>query len=83
MILMKTVKKLTRKIKIDDMTQEEFIKKKATKDTLYEIFMRVVRENVKLREENQHLKEYIEIMGKDINKEEEKKPPEMIITWFK
>lgn len=71
-----------KQIKFENISDEDFIRKNATKDALYEIVMRVVRENVKLREEVQHLKEYIEIIWKDVNKEEEK-PKEMIIHRYK
>ena len=76
--------KTRRRICSENLTVEEFVKKQATKDSLYEIVMRITRENFKLKEENQHLKEVIEILKQNNQEEEQKKePPEMIITRFK
>lgn len=76
--------KTRRRIWFENLTAEEFIKKNATKNTIYEIVMRITRENFKLKEENQHLKEMIEFLKQNKQEEEQKKePPEMIITRFK
>jgi hypothetical protein len=72
-----------KQIKIENISEEEFVKKNATKTILYEIVMRITRENFKLKEENEHLKSLIEILKENNQKTEEKKPPQMIITRYK